>query len=296
MSDTHGERSGSVIDTSLTELAFIFFFILLTVSAWKISVGIEELKASETQVKALEGEVEQLSESLSTASEILAVADQFNPEDLFNELTAGRKAIEQLDSILQEKKQLEQELAELSSIVGTERSKEELLKQLREHSELIKILEQYSEGSLSEPAQAITELLQQYSDAKGQNINLRNKLAAVGNGLDHPPCWADPETGSIQYVYDVIINEDSVEFKAGWPEQRAVQALSNHNITAVPGVYFTNAALWVRTRALFAESEKKKCRHFVRVYDHAESKAAFKKYLLGIENHFYKYLSSRKYI
>jgi len=37
------------------------------------------------------------------------------------------------------------------------------------------------------------------------------------------------------------------------------------------------------------------CRNFVRIYDHAESKKAFKLYLLAIENQFYKLLSSSVY-
>lgn len=295
MEDVHGSRSGSVIETSLTELAFIFFFILLTVSAWKINEGIENLKQSEQERQLLEQEVSQLSESLSAASELLAVADQFDPEELFSELTAGRKAVQQLESALQENERMAKNLENLKELVGDSVDPEVLAQKIAQHKEMLKALDEYS-SELSNPLAKVSELIQQYSDIKGQNINLRNKLAAVGNGLDHPPCWADPKTGTIQYVFNVIINENSVEFKKGWPDSRADQAMNNPNIRSVIGSYSQNSSMWARTQALFSESEKQKCRHFVRIYDHADSKKAFKNYLLGVENHFYKYLSPRKHI
>ncbi len=289
------ERSNSIIETSLTELAFIFFFILLTVSAWKISTANEELEESLKEQQVLQEQVSQLSESLSAATEFLEIADEIDPEQLFQELTAGRAASEKLRTLMQEKGELEQQLNELMEITGSDKSAKELAEKLKQQRELEKLLLSSDDVNSESPLEMVSELIQKYSDTKGQNINLRNKLRDIGNGLDHPPCWADPKTGSIQYVFNVIINEDSVEFKAGWPESRSTQAESNVNISKIPGIYSTNNDLWANTNGLFKESESLKCRHFVRIYDHAESKPAYKKYLSGVENHFYKFLSSRKY-
>jgi len=289
------ERSNSVVEMSLTELAFIFFFILLTVSTWKISSAAEKLQTSEEEAQVLEQEVSQLSESLATASQVLSGSDNFDPQELFLELKAGRNATEQLEKALQEKTDAEEQLRELTDQLPSEYSREELTRQLREYQGIAQAIKDYGLDDPDKLSIAVTELMEQLNDAKGQNVNLRNKLVAVGNGLDHPPCWADPETGSIQYVFDVIINEDSVEFKAGWPDSRDGQALNNPNISKIPGVFSDNSELWARTDGLFQESVSNSCRHFVRIYDHAQSKKAFKNYLLGIENHFYKFLSASRY-
>ena len=45
----HEVRSNSIIETSLTELAFIFFFILLTVSAWKINSIVDDVHDKEKE-------------------------------------------------------------------------------------------------------------------------------------------------------------------------------------------------------------------------------------------------------
>ena len=295
MAEVSEERSNSVVEMSLTELAFIFFFILLTVSTWKISSAAEKLQTSEEEKQVLEQEVSQLSESLATASQVLSGSDNFDPQELFLELKAGRNATEQLEKALQEKADAEEQLRELTDQLPSEYSSEELIRQLREYQGIAQAVRDYGLDDPDKLSIAVTELMEQLNDAKGQNVNLRNKLVAVGNGLDHPPCWADPETGSIQYVFDVIINEDSVEFKAGWPDSRDGQALNNPNISKIPGVVSNNSELWARTDGLFQESVSNNCRHFVRIYDHAQSKKAFKNYLLGIENHFYKFLSALRY-
>ena len=150
----------------------------------------------------------------------------------------------------------------------------------------------FDKPSLSEN---LSDVLRDFSDTKGQNVNLRQKLEQLGNGLDHPPCWADEVTGEIQYVFNAIIHENRIQIMAGWPEARDAEANINPNILKVIGEYSTNADMWNRSEGLFEESVKKECRHFVRIYDHADSKNAFKMYLLGIENHFYKFLSRYRY-
>lgn len=295
MAEASNERSNSVIQTSLTELAFIFFFILLIVSALKMIAAEEQLNDSNEKQEKLEEEVSHLSEELSAASELFNHVEDYDSEELFQELIAGRQATEQLTRTLKEKAELEQQLQELAESLPSEIPREELMRQLAEYKEVREVIDRLGDNEFENTSEAVTELAERYRDTKGQNINLRKKLSAIGSGLDHPPCWADSKTGSIQYVFDVIINEEFVEFKAGWPDSRAEQALNNSNISNLPGTYSENSDLWARSQPLFEESVANDCRHFVRIYDHAESKRAFKNYLRGVENHFYKFLSVRKY-
>ena len=293
MSDLLQERGNSIIETSLTELAFVFFFILLIFSAWKISDVSEKLDASEDKTNEQVETIVQLREALNTSSEFFQMVDEAEPETIFNELVLGREAISEVKNKNREIKALESTLSKLTEASGIE-SMEEIVESLQE---LEQAKEQINEKGFDKNdfSENINDVLRDISDFKGQNVNLRNKLEKLGNGLDHPPCWADEVTGDIQYVFNAIINEGSIKIVPGWPEARAQEAESNDNITRVIGDYGRNSDLWDESQFLFQESVTKECRHFVRIYDHAESKNAFKMYLLGIENHFYKFLSRNQY-
>ncbi|MDQ7021506.1 MAG: hypothetical protein Q9M91_06820 [Candidatus Dojkabacteria bacterium] len=100
-------------------------------------------------------------------------------------------------------------------------------------------------------------------------------------GLDHPPCWSDPVTDKIQYIFNVIINERSVEYINAWPESRDKLARSDPHILKVAGIYLTKNLCGKLTRALYIDSVKNECRHVVRVYDKASSKKeAYKRFYL----------------
>lgn len=293
MSDLLQERGNSIIETSLTELAFVFFFILLIFSAWKISDVSAQLEESEVQSTEQTETIVQLRETLNSSSEFFQLVNDSEPEEIFNELVLGREAVSELKKKNRELDALETTLSKLTEDSDTESIKE-IAASIRELEEVKK---QVSEKGFDKEdfVDNISDVLREVSDFKGQNINLRRKLEQLGNGLDHPPCWADEITGDIQYVFNVVINESNLEVFSGWPEARKIEAENNINILRVVGKYDRNSDLWEQSKSLFEESVAKECRHFVRVYDHAESKNAFKMYLLGIENHFYKFLSRMRY-
>lgn len=285
----HEVRSNSIIETSLTELAFIFFFILLTVSAWKINSIVDDVYVKEKENADLSNKNQLLTESLKTASTFAQLGDKIKPEELFKELTSGRKAVKELAKVQGENKILQEKVDSLGDLVESKDSVDKLVEQITQNKKLKDILKEAGYNP-DKPLEEVSNIVQKNSDIKGQNINLRGQLEKAGNGLDHPPCWADPETGKIQYLFNAEINENSIEFKPGWPESRATQATGNPNITRIPAVYRTNDDMWKQTKYLYEESVRQECRHFVYVNDNADSKSSFKRYLLGIENHFYKYL------
>ncbi|UZE97223.1 hypothetical protein [Alkalimarinus alittae] len=268
MSSMQEERSQPIVETSLTELAFIFFFILLIFSAWKFTEFDKMLDEKNAAQANLEMQLSDLTSGMKEAAKLAGLEEPFDPAALFKELS------------------IEKGKAESTS------------KKLMEFESLTKTIEQVGKDSGFEDSSSeelLERIVQLHQDTKGQNLNLRKKITQLGNGLDHPPCWADPITGNIQYLFDVVINEENVHFHPGWPESRHAQAINNRNISSIPGVYNLNKDLWVKSQGLYEESIAAKCRHFVKVYDHADSKRAFKSYLLGIENHFYKFLSRQRY-
>ena len=286
--------SASIVDSSLTELAFIFFFILLTFSIWKITDTNDKLSDKEVENTLLYEKAElaaqentMLKETIDSLGLFKDLAHDIDPNELFIELAEGRLAKETLQTALVEKEKLEGQLEQLTDTTGKLINKEELQKKLDVYGQTNELLDEYKLENLSQ--------LRDYIDAskniKGQNANLRDKLKKLGNGLDHPPCWAD-KNGKIEYTYKAYIYENSVVFKSGWPESRDKQARNNGAIMKVLGSYSNNPAMWGKTKSIFDDSVKNECRYFVRVYDHATSKQSFKEYLSGIETHFYKYLSN----
>ncbi|MEY8199572.1 MAG: hypothetical protein RPS47_10060 [Colwellia sp.] len=293
------QRSQPIIETSLTELAFVFFFILLIFSSLKMIDLNDSLEKRESEKKQLEQDNATLESSLEEAIKHSVGSNDFDPKALFKELAISKSEAkksarleDERDSLLNKVEALEDILR--SSIEDEKLSIKEAMKKLKDYESLSELLEQSSDNGET-LYESVESLIQDNKDISGQNKNLRNKVTKLGNGLDHPPCWADPQTGAIQYLYDVIIHEGKLEFKPGWPESRATQALNNESVLKVLGSYDTVQGLWGESSSIYRESVNMKCRHFVRVYDHADSKEAFKKYLLGIENHFYKLLSRRKY-
>ncbi len=281
------EPNNSIIETSLAELAFSLFFILLIFSIYKINEARSENEALEDNIAFLE-------KTLSSATEALAGFEEFDPKEIFKELTRGNLAKEKLKVALEEKQAL---LDRLTPLKALEEELASSLDNIASKLDQFNAIKKTLGGEVGDKGitDKVKVLLQNNTDFKGQNKNLRSKLAKVGNGLDHPPCWADSKTGRIQYIYNVVINETSIEFIPGWPESRNKQALVDPHITQIEGKYYSNKMMWKATYPLYNDSVKQECRHFVRIYDRAKSKNAFKRYLSGIEHHFYKFLSKKPY-
>jgi len=252
-------------------LAFVFFFILLIFSAFRFNeLDKQILEEKEKLIEVTQSATQsamalmEIKESFEMAANQAGLDDVSDPDELFQQLVLAKSEARKAQKVSLQHKPLSEAVARAGKELGV----------LGENSE-----------------STIEKILQTIKDTKGQNINLRNKLGKLGNGLDHPPCWADPITGKIQYVFNVIINETSVKFLSGWAPSRRTQAVNNPSIIRVLGTYRSNSDLWVQSEALYQESVSAECRHFVRVFDHATSKNAYKSYLLGIENHFYKFIS-----
>lgn len=291
------KSKSSVLDTSLTELAFIFFFILLLVSVWK-------LNEQETKLTELEKNNQRQQQILAGTQAVSALVEKIKEEvgeDNFDEyfieiskLNERVQRAEQLEVELQEKKAAlsfyEKKIAEIFK----DGDKSKIIEQINDVAVLKELLAEALPTEI-DSAKALKQILLERNDALGQNNNLRQQIVKLGNGLVHPPCWADAKTGAIEFLFDVTILEEGVVFARGWPESRSEQATSDPVIQAVIGEYKSGTEHLAKTRPIFNDSVRNNCRHFVRVSDQAISKDAFKKHLLAIEQHFYKKLTEVKY-
>lgn len=291
------KSKSSVLDTSLTELAFIFFFILLLVSVWKLNeqeTKLTELNKQNQRQQEIIAGAEAVSELIEKIEEEVGEA---NFDEYFTEIAKLKEQaqrVEQLEMELQEKKSELSFYEKQLAAVFKDGDSEKIIEQITEVAAL--------KGMLAEavPAEqnaehALKQILLERNDALGQNNNLRQQIVKLGNGLVHPPCWADAQTGAVEFMFDVTILEDGVVFARGWPDSRHEQAIADPVIQSVIGEYKLNSEHLIKTKSIFYDSVKNGCRHFVRLSDKAVSKDAFKKHLLAIEQHFYKRLTEVKY-
>lgn len=288
MSNISPNKSQSIIETSLTELAFIFFFILLAFAALKIGElvakedeALQENEQLEAQLDKVQQDNDTLIATTLSIREAINSPSLISPDAVFNGLAEDTsKAI----NYIQRQKDLEAQLPE----------KEMDAEQLDQYINVVKILqaandtqdEQFFDETPEELAERLMDDMQML---KGQNANLRQRLGDEGNGLDHPPCWAD-EDGNIQFVYQVTIHEDHLLIDRAWPDVLQSRVDGMPFITEALGQYGTRRAFWAATKLLYQDSVAKECRHFVRIVDEADSKDSFKSYLIAIERHFYKLL------
>lgn len=286
MADASSDKSNTIVETSLTELAFIFFFILLAFTALKITELVDkekEISREKEQIAAqlvqAQSNNDQLIASTLPVRQAVNYPTQINPDDIFEGL---QDDMQTAASLIERQRLLEQHLTETSV-------SPELLAEYVKAFNLIR--ESFAEDAESEqePTELVELVLEKVNTLTGQNANLRRRLGEEGNGLDHPPCWAD-ELGNIQYVYAITINESSMMVERAWPEVLQSRVDSMPFIAAAIGQYETKRSFWRSTNELYQDSVANECRHFVRIDDQAISKDAFKSYLLAIERHFYKLL------
>jgi hypothetical protein len=292
-----GRSKSSILDTSLTELAFIFFFILLLVSVWKLN----EQESKLTELVTLNKNQQLIIQSTQAVSELIEkIREQVgedNFEEYFSEIVKLKERVERAKQLELELQRQESDLNLLKNKMAEIFKSEDIEQAIAKIEEIARVKELISTALPNESQldKALNMLLIQLRDAKGQNNNLRQQIVKLGNGLDHPPCWADSETGSIEYMFDVTILEDGVTFARGWPDSRNEQAIADPNIAGVIGLYNNNEEHLMKTTIIYEDSVNNSCRHFVRISDKAISKDAFKKNLLAIEKHFYKKLTETKY-
>lgn len=143
-------------------------------------------------------------------------------------------------------------------------------------------------------AAARTDLATAFSDL----ANARNQAQAcfrrLGNGLDHPPCWAD-DAGRPEYAFNVTLHTSTVTVTPAWAAGRADDAERIPGMRAAVGDRMSYGEFSRRALPVFEWSTQQnpECRHFVRIVDRVDGgKDAFKKNLLTVERFFYKLLAN----
>jgi len=290
-----GARRAFLVGMTLNELVFLLFFLLLIVSAVLLQNKGREAEQQAEQAKQLFDELGQTQEQLDQAFKKLVLQeailsrlqdigsgrDSKELDQFFSRLVEDRRKAAQIDQVKQQAQALKAEVDGL-----------------RRDSQAIR--QSLDKAGIDRPSQqAVDALIATVRSRQQQNRDLRGRLGYVtdklrayqGSGVDHPPCWVDPVSGKIEYLYRITILENGLVIDAAWPVGRRSAAGELPGALDLVGRTLSKSEFLRRARPIYDWSRQHGCRHFVRVVDApSTSKRAFKDKLLTIEAYFYKLL------
>lgn len=250
---------GFMIGLTLTEIALLLFFVLLLLvndqerDLDRHEEERQELLAENRDLRETQQELQKLREAMQSYREQRASGQPKTKEDFVRLLREAQQA-----------KQQAQRLEE-------ERSK------LREANEKL----QEENRRLRDKAR----------DTRAQLARVQQTCGPEGHGP--PPCWVSSTTGEIEYAFEMTIHEEGIEARPIWPEHRRDDAQRIPGMADFPTSRLSLQEFRRHAAPILAWSRRQdpECRHYVRIYDEAVTKEAFKQQLLGIEGYFYKWLS-----
>lgn len=245
-----------VFQLSLTELAFTLIFLLLLLSG--------------VMIATLEGERSQ------------TAADR----EALERAQAARAAGEEASALIRE----------LAGYYGVH--PDEILTELRRDVEQAAIRQELQgrlddlDGKLTELAameEQLATAAQENRDLRGQLVWLQEKSAAPG-GRDIPPCWADEQTGKVQYLFRIDLQDGGLALAPAWPPERERDALALPGVAALLAGGVQPLPLFKqRMHTLDADCRAKNCRHYVILASQTSRLDLFNQYRYAVEEFFYKY-------
>lgn len=129
---------------------------------------------------------------------------------------------------------------------------------------------------------------------RGQTKNLEAKIATLGGGTEMPACWAEPDSGRIEYIFDVALTNDGILVH----DNRLPSRAQDEKLLPLAGFSFdreiSDDDFDDESGSLYSWSKQHGCRFFVRVFDDTgnDQKEIYKQRLNTVEEHFYKILQT----
>lgn len=125
---------------------------------------------------------------------------------------------------------------------------------------------------------------------KGQLANIQSRLNTLGRGTEMPACWASPETGKPEYIFQVDLTQAGLVIH----DQRGTHRVAEQQQLPFSLIQFkqplSREAFRSQTTPISTWSRNNNCRFFVVVKDltNSHDKESYKNMLRAVEEHFYK--------
>jgi hypothetical protein len=280
-------RSNFLFGLTLTELAFILFFILLFFSTLVIKEKVKDIDKFKEEVEVYQKIFEEIPgfndktiEEKSKWLKELVEKDKLNIK--YQELMEKHKALN--DSY----KKIVQAIPSLKD--KTEAEKAKWLKELVEKSNLD--AKNKALGKELDKIKKKLEKLKKVMKLKNEKVaSLEKKIKGL-TGNRHPDCWQDKKTKKPEFIYNIILGERGITTHRGYKkylEKEFQEIPGANNIIGTKDLSIR--AFKQKTKSVFnwsVKTAKPECRHFVRIFDETKSKEPYKIPLRGIEHYFYK--------
>jgi hypothetical protein len=280
-------RSNFLFGLTLTELAFILFFILLFFST--------------LVVKEKEVSIEKIREEVEAYKNVFEAIPEFHEQSIeektewLKELVEKDKLNVKHQELMEKHKALEDSFNDLAEVIPTIKDKSEIekaewLKELVEKSTLVAKNEALNK-EFAKISEEIVKIEKELSGKKDLIARLEKKVKGLA-GNRYPACWKDPQTKQPEYIYNIILGENGITTRRGYKKylQKEFSGIpGSQNIIDTQNL--TIGEFKQKTKSVFnwsVKTAKPECRHFVRIFDETKSKESYKKPLRGIEHYFFK--------
>jgi len=295
-----GERRAFLIGMTLNELVFLLFFLLLIISAISLKAAGENSRAqadatrqASRQLQRSQQELDQAFKKLVLQEAVLSRLEQASAghsreqlDDFFQRLVEDRRKAGQLDQALAG----QQRLREHNQALQPDRQRLTDIQRLLDHAGLL-------DDPGGDPTDQVKALIdharsqqQRTHNLEGQLSYLNQRLQAYqGSGVDHPPCWANANSGTIDYLFTITLLESGLQIERAWSPSRDAEARQIPGVAELIDRHLDRHQFLRLAKPLYDWSVARECRHFVRVRDDpATSKRRFKQGLRTVEAYFYK--------
>jgi len=291
-------RSTFVLNTTISELILLLFFLVLLLLAYSYIANSrleEEKSAAEGRASAAE----------QSEKELKARVDRLQ---VFYELVVARLPERDRSSVTDTLVAIDKLRAEIDTLG---KRKSDLERDVLAHEELIRRLAQKipttsvpSElrkeiGDLALCKEAKTrmpEMGKRIGDLETDNRNLRQiakdataKAARCGGkGEEFVACWRTDDGKRVQPVFDVFLEGGLIRVVRKWPESRDTEMDRFPHERALAGRVVSLDEFMQDTQAIFAQSVRDNCRHYVQFNgERAKMNASMFTQFIRIQDHFY---------
>ncbi|NMZ96754.1 hypothetical protein [Pseudomonas lundensis] len=260
------------------------------------------LQAQITDMDAQLSSLDEVKRTLEKAK--AALSESFSVDSLVSALSLKDRLEQKITEHQAEKLpgDAQEQSKQAAMLVQTQVTTDEIIKQTSAALELKYQLEQHlgkefadklvpgQEQSLAQGlAEAVrTNQTKENSDLRGQLAYLKAKLEARG-GRDYPPCWANEQTGKVEYLFNIMLTSGGIEVAAGWLESRNSDAMALPGISQLVGKKIALTSFGSTVQQIFDLSVAKNCRHYVVVRNQISDLAYFNKNRFAVGNYFYMY-------
>ncbi len=287
MASSEGRRA-FLLGITLNELGFIMFFLLMIISAATLQQTKQKLEQEIEQKANLQADIIQARQDYEDSFKRLQLLET-------RLMQAGgfsaKPSEQQLDALFSR-------LQEATTVADIQQENVVMQRQLDALERYKRLAESLETNGIdaNSPQQMLEQLVQQTEAYRKEQQLLKGRVAFMqkklqSNGLDHPPCWADPQSGAVEYLYSMTLYEHHISIEAAWPDYRKADLRQIPGAEKLAGQRLTPQQLQQQVQPVFNWSKLHECRHFVRIKDDSNtSKDAFKRQMLTVEAYFYKYL------